>query len=414
MNPYGSVTNLDTGVTFFTIQDAIDDVDTLSGHTIYVTNGTYYENVVINKTINLLGENRDSTIIDGGGVGDVVQVSADWVNISGFSMTNSGEYDVDAGINITSDFNIISDNNILNSNFGIFLMFCSNNTVAYNNANNNIGACIILGYSSNNTIIGTNASNNIYDGIDLIFSNNNTVTGNNVSNNAYGIYLEDSNNNIIYNNYFSNPNNFYVYNASNIWNITKTSGTNIIGGPYLGGNYWSDYTGIDADGDGLGDTPHPIDATDAGYRLSKDYLPLMYGWNNQSNQPPNQPSIPLGPTDCIVGEFYTYSTNASDPDGDDLYYLFDWGDGNFSDWYGPYDSGALHSLGYSWSSPGVYGVRSKAKDNFGLESVWSDVLNVTVVPVSEVDVNQTVFNRGFPIRHTLMVIGWSTELYSDS
>ncbi len=120
-----------------------------------------------------------------------------------------------------------------------------------------------------------------------------------------------------------------------------------------------------------------------------------------SNQPPSQPSIPLGPIECIVDEIATYSTNASDPDGDDLYYLFDWGDGNFSDWYGPYDSGAFHSLDYSWSSSGVYWVRSKAKDNQGLESVWSEILNVTVLPISEIDVNQTIFSRGFPVRHAL-------------
>jgi len=79
----------DGGADYTRIQDAIDNAT--EGDTVYVFNGTYYENIVVNKTINLIGEDRspwNASVIDGGGSGDVVHVSADRVNISGFTINN--------------------------------------------------------------------------------------------------------------------------------------------------------------------------------------------------------------------------------------------------------------------------------------------------------------------------------------
>jgi len=89
-----------------------------------------------------------------------------------------------------------------------------------------------------------------------------------LDNDFVGIYLNSSSSNTIYNNYFNNTNNAWD-NGTNVWNTTKQAGPNIIGGPYLGGNYWSDYTGNDTNKDGLGDTPYAISGG------SSDYLPLL-------------------------------------------------------------------------------------------------------------------------------------------
>ena len=121
--------------------------------------------------------------------------------------------------------------------------------------------------SSNVLIEGITMTNNI-DGVLLANVINSVVKDNTVNNNYYGVKLFSCYGNIIYNNILENIYNVYD-NGVNSWNTSKTLGTNIIGGPYIGGNYYDDYTGEDIDSDGLGDTPYLI------YGGSNvDHLPL--------------------------------------------------------------------------------------------------------------------------------------------
>ena len=81
---------------------------------------------------------------------------------------------------------------------------------------------------------------------------------------------------------------------------------------------------------------------------------------------------------------YTYTSSASDPDADNIYYLFSWGDGTDSGWIGPYASGQIVSESHVWDSKGSFSVKVKAKDDpngdgdlsDGSESVWSDPLPI--------------------------------------
>jgi hypothetical protein len=98
----------------------------------------------------------------------------------------------------------------------------------------------------------------------------------------------------------------------------------------------------------------------------------------QPNHPPEKPERPSGKTPGNAGSTYLYSTSTTDVDGDQVLYLWDWGDGNFSDWMGPYGSGLTASAQYAWSEKGTYSVRVKAKDMTGAESNWSEPLSVTM------------------------------------
>jgi nitrous oxidase accessory protein NosD len=107
---YDFYVNVDGSADFSSIQDAIDAA--LPGNTIFVYSGRYTENIVIDKTIILNGENKDTTIINSSANKNVINVTADNVEFSGFTVEICGGYSIHSGIDIQANNTHIFDNKL--------------------------------------------------------------------------------------------------------------------------------------------------------------------------------------------------------------------------------------------------------------------------------------------------------------
>ena len=270
---------------YSTITDAINNA--VNGDTILVGAGLYNESLIINKSITLVGDGKDTTTISGNLTGDVIYVSADYVTITGFTIQNAGNQSspgVDAGIDVHSSYNTISDNNISSNGLnGLhFYIASKNNTITHNTISDNNYGIWLENASKNNISSNTVSSSTTYGIYIKSWSNNNLISNNVVTGNDLGARIKSSSGNTVSGNLFANNqrglyfccgatgniafSNSLINNSQ--WNASDNLNNQWDDGTY--GNYWGDYSGPDTNGDGIGDAPYYISEG-----KSVDRYPLM-------------------------------------------------------------------------------------------------------------------------------------------
>jgi parallel beta-helix repeat protein len=226
------------------IQDAIDNAS--SNDTIFVYSGTYLENIFMNNTLNLIGEDKNRTIIDGNAKHDVIYIGfpANNVKITGFTIRNSGNFSsgggyADAGIEIHSDYNMIQNNIISNHPlYGIWLWGSRGNNISHNSIMEcNISGIEFLAGPCN--IISHNLIYKNYVGINTRLSSNTTANSlcyNTFLGNRRGLWIYNSGSRIFCNNFINNSD----FNAISILNFRRMDPSR----NSWERNYWDDWDGV--------------------------------------------------------------------------------------------------------------------------------------------------------------------------
>jgi parallel beta-helix repeat protein len=282
------VHNLNNGLSYTRIQEAIDANETLDGHTILVDEGTYNENVVVDKSVSLTGESRERTIINSNQstqdnfvflvnrTCDVVVENFTIQNCkAGVFLLNSNNSRISRNrmMNCTwegvwvygSHDNFIDRNFFGTSYMGVFIAgekegSPGNNTILANTFDRNTEAAIAITSSIHDLVLSNSITQNQI-GIDLKYAaHNNSIIANTFQDNIIDVSFSGSHNNTFYhNNFITDSRNLSNSPADSIWDNGYPSG----------GNYWSSYDSFDTNGDGIGDTPYIIDANNI------DNYPLM-------------------------------------------------------------------------------------------------------------------------------------------
>ena len=231
------------------IQEAVDSSN--ESDLVFVFNGTYQENVLLDKSIKLIGEKNNITTIDGDGNGIVVNIIEPLCSLSGFTITNGGEQEKDAGIAIQADMAVVLNNIITcNNNIGAYVSTGDSPVIQYNTISNNTYGLYIESKYFNLVIFNTIQENQF--GLYLSESENQFLLINTINANKFGAYLEKSDTNaIVFNNITNNEKGVYLKKSNNNQIVSNNFINNKIHARFYKcyinmwqQNYWDNWMGL--------------------------------------------------------------------------------------------------------------------------------------------------------------------------
>ena len=286
--------DINGGEEYTSIQDAINAAN--ESDTIEVSAGTYEENILINKTLNIIGSGKQSTFLIGiDDMKNTVKITANNIYLSGFSIDNTiGKTKQYHCIFIQSiQSGTISDNLVKNGENGIYVISSEGIEIYENTIENNNQKGIRLS-TSNSNIIRDNIIQDNGDGIYTTTSDSNDIYENVILNNGVGIYLASGcdSNSVYKNDFDDNTGGNAADSGSNSWSENNQ------------GNYWDDYHDYDSNEDGVGDNPYIIDQN------SQDDYPL--GDFLIMDQEPVAYIDSISPDPAIDGESVSFHGHGAD------------------------------------------------------------------------------------------------------
>jgi parallel beta-helix repeat protein len=429
--------------------------------TIFVHEGVYDNtSISLNKSMNLIGENQNTTILDGGGLNNTVIVQINGsplITLSNLTIRNAmfglqilnGENSTvshctftnctDSGV-LMSGYQhlLITDCTFQDNTRGIQLSNCGYNQFYHNNFINNMIQVSSYINTSNNAW-DNGSKGNYWDNYRIMYPNATIIpttgtwdtpyvvnaSGNNTDNHSW-VYPNGYIDIIPPEVFVGYPNGGEVVSGeiTIVWTASDDSTMNLDGTILIeysadNGISWNEITSQQNNNGfyqwNTNNVPDgnryliKVNATDEFLNTGSDTSNASFSIGN------HLPEIPQisGPSDGGNGIIFNFTVVASDPEGDQIYYIWDWGDGNVSEWLGPFNSSETITTSYAWASDGNYSIRVKARDIGGGESNWSEIhpisiaeqVNFSNIKLGTIYIKLFSFNRSFIYSNFLERLG---------